>query len=223
MGDVVGIKFSDLVKIIERLRQECPWDRAQTNQSIKDNLIEEAYELYEALEEDDNKKIIEELGDCLLQVIFHATIKAQLNEFNITDVIDRLSHKLISRHPHVFGNSDADTVEEALLQWDKIKQLEKNSPLDGIPKAMPVIQRALKVQERLSKIGFDFGLPNEIYKSIFEKIECFQNASQKEQKLDELGDAIFNLVNLARFSDIDPQEALHKAIDKIIKRFQATK
>ena len=133
MCDVYAAKFSELVKIVERLRKECPWDREQTNQSIKNNLIEEAFELYEALQDDDNQKIIEELGDCMLQVIFHCVIKNQNGEFGLVNVIDNLINKLIRRHPHVFGEKKLNTKEEVLSQWDSIKQTEKNSLLDGIP------------------------------------------------------------------------------------------
>jgi tetrapyrrole methylase family protein/MazG family protein len=125
MCDMYAAKFSELVKIVERLRKECPWDREQTNQSIKNNLIEEAFELYEALQDDDNQKIIEELGDCMLQVIFHSVIKNQNGEFGLVDVIDNLINKLIRRHPHVFGGKKLNTEEEVLSQWDSIKQIEK--------------------------------------------------------------------------------------------------
>lgn len=219
MCDVYAAKFNELVKIVERLRKECPWDREQTNQSIKNNLIEEAFELYEALQEDDNNKIIEELGDCLLQVIFHSVIKNQNGEFSLVDVIDNLINKLIRRHPHVFGEKQLNTKEEVLSQWDSIKQTEKKSLLDGIPKRMPALLRAYKVQKRLSNIGLDFENIKDIFDKIYEELEEFKKSKTKEQKVEELGDVIFSLVNLARFFDIDPQEALHLSIDKIVQRF----
>lgn len=220
MCDMYAAKFSELVKIVERLRKECPWDREQTNQSIKNNLIEEAFELYEALQDDDNQKIIEELGDCMLQVIFHSVIKNQNGEFGLFDVIDNLINKLIRRHPHVFGGKKLNTKEEVLSQWDSIKQIEKNSLLDGIPKRMPALLRAYKVQKRLSNVGLDFENIKDIFDKIYEELEELKKSETKEQKTEELGDVLFSLVNLSRFFDIDPQEALHLSIDKIVNRFE---
>jgi MazG family protein len=220
MCDMYAAKFSELVKIVERLRKECPWDREQTNQSIRNNLIEEAFELYEALQDDDNQKIIEELGDCMLQVIFHSVIKNQNGEFGLVDVIDNLINKLIRRHPHVFGGKKLNTKEEVLSQWDSIKQIEKNSLLDGIPKRMPALLRAYKVQKRLSNVGLDFENIKDIFDKIYEELEELKKSETKEQKTEELGDVLFSLVNLSRFFDIDPQEALHLSIDKIVNRFE---
>jgi MazG family protein len=220
MCDMYAAKFSELVKIVERLRKECPWDREQTNQSIRNNLIEEAFELYEALQDDDNQKIIEELGDCMLQVIFHSVIKNQNGEFGLFDVIDNLINKLIRRHPHVFGGKKLNTKEEVLSQWDSIKQIEKNSLLDGIPKRMPALLRAYKVQKRLSNVGLDFENIKDIFDKIYEELEELKKSETKEQKTEELGDVLFSLVNLSRFFDIDPQEALHLSIDKIVNRFE---
>jgi len=220
MCDMYAAKFSELVKIVERLRKECPWDREQTNQSIKNNLIEEAFELYEALQDDDNQKIIEELGDCMLQVIFHCVIKNQNGEFGLVDVIDNLINKLIRRHPHVFGGKKLNTKEEVLSQWDSIKQIGKNSLLDGIPKRMPALLRAYKVQKRLSNVGLDFENIKDIFDKIYEELEELKKSETKEQKTEELGDVLFSLVNLSRFFDIDPQEALHLSIDKIVNRFE---
>ncbi len=219
MCDVISIKFIELVKIIERLRKECPWDREQTNESIKNNLIEEAYELFEALEEDDNHKIIEELGDVLLQVIFHSVIKTQKGEFSILDVIDNLINKLIKRHPHVFGNSVANTQSEVLAAWDKIKQKDRKSLLEGIPKRMPALFRAYKVQRKLSTVDLDFDSIDGIENKIIEELNEF-NKAIGVKKNEEFGDVMFSIVNLARFFDIDPEEALHLSIDKIIKRFE---
>ena len=220
MCDMYAVKFSELVKIVERLRKECPWDREQTNQSIRNNLIEEAFELYEALQDDDNQKIIEELGDCMLQVIFHSVIKNQNGEFGLVDVIDNLINKLIRRHPHVFAGKKLNTKEEVLSQWDSIKQIEKNSLLDGIPKRMPALLRAYKVQKRLSNVGLDFENIKDIFDKIYEELEELKKSETKEQKTEELGDVLFSLVNLSRFFDIDPQEALHLSIDKIVNRFE---
>ncbi|WP_291490173.1 nucleoside triphosphate pyrophosphohydrolase [Desulfurella sp.] len=220
MCDVYAIKFSELVKIVERLRKECPWDKEQTNQSIKNNLIEEAYELYEALEEDNDQKIIEELGDCLLQVVFHCVIKNENGNFSLIDVIDSLIEKLIKRHPHVFGKKQLNTVQEVLSQWDSIKQKDKKSILEGIPKRMPSLFRAYKVQKRLSKVGLEFDDAINAETKIYEELSEFKQAKTTDQKKEELGDVLFSIVNFARFFDIDPEEALHISIDKIIKRFE---
>lgn len=222
MCDVYDVKFGELIKIVERLRKECPWDKEQTNQTIKNNLIEEAYELYEALEEDDNSKIIEELGDVLLQVIFHCIIKSETNEFTIESVIDKLTDKLIKRHPHVFKDNGKtiQNADEVLSQWDSIKQKDKKSLLEGIPKRMPALQRAFKVQKRLSKVGLDFENVDEVYEKILEELNEFKSAFDIKQKNIEFGDILFSIVNLARFFDIEPEEALHLSIDKIIKRFE---
>jgi MazG family protein len=220
MCDIYATKFSELVKIIERLRKECPWDRGQTNQSIKNNLVEEAFELYEALQEDDNQKIIEELGDCMLQLIFHCVIKNQNGEFSLVDVIDNLINKLIRRHPHVFGGKKLNTKEEVLSQWDRIKKTEKDSIVDSIPKRMPALLRAYKVSKILSNIGLDFADIKDIFDKVYEELEELKKSETKEQKTEELGDVLFSLVNLSRFFDIDPQEALHLSIDKIVNRFK---
>lgn len=222
MCDVYDVKFGELIKIVERLRKECPWDKEQNNQTIKNNLIEEAYELYEALEEDDNSKIIEELGDVLLQVIFHCVIKSETNQFTVISVIDKLTDKLIKRHPHVFKDDGKkiQNADEVLSQWDSIKQKDKKSLLEGIPKRMPALQRAFKVQKRLSKVGLDFENADEVFEKILEELNEFKFAFDIKQKNIEFGDILFSVVNLARFFDIEPEEALHLSIDKIIKRFE---
>jgi len=212
-------KFQKLVEIVQRLRKECPWDREQTNQSIKNNLIEEAYELLEAIEENDDEKMIEELGDVLLQVVFHSQIKKDEDRFDIVVVIDRLIKKLIKRHPHVFGESEAKNAEEVLKQWHQIKQEEKSSILEGIPKRMPALLRSYKVQDRMAKVGFEWENINDLWEKVFEEIQELKEAKTYEEKDHEFGDILTALVNLARFLKIDPEEALHLATDRSIKRF----
>jgi tetrapyrrole methylase family protein/MazG family protein len=214
-----GKKFQELVEIVQRLRKECPWDREQTNQSIKNNLIEEVYELLEAIEENDDEKMIEELGDVLLQVVFHSQIKKDEGKFDIVFVIDRLIKKLIKRHPHVFGESEAKNAEEVLKQWHQIKQEEKNSILEGIPKRMPALLRSYKVQDRMAKVGFEWENINDVWEKVFEEIQELKEAKTYEEKVHEFGDILTALVNLARFLKIDPEEALHLATDRSIKRF----
>jgi len=217
-----GKNFQKLVDIVAKLRKECPWDREQTNQSIKNNLIEEAYELLEAIEENNDKAMIEELGDLLLQVVFHSQIKKDEKSFDINDVIKHLVDKLIYRHPHVFGEKQIKNVEEVLNQWDKLKQKEKNreSILDGIPKRMPALMRAKKVQKRVAKVGFDWTDTDLILEKVKEEIQELKDAKTKEELKHEFGDILIALVNLGRHLGIDPEEALHEATDRMVNRFQ---
>lgn len=214
-----GKEFQKLVDLVEKLRKECPWDKKQTNLSIKNNLIEEAYELLETIEENDNNKMIEELGDVLLQVVFHSQIKKDENQFDITTVIDNLIDKLIKRHPHVFGDKKLDSEEEVLNQWYKIKEKEKTSILEGIPKRMPAILRALKIQNRMTKVGFDWENINQVWEKLYEEINELKNAKTKEEQLHEIGDLLIAVINLARFMNIDPEEALNLANDRTVNRF----
>lgn len=214
-----GKEFQKLVDLVEKLRRECPWDKKQTNLSIKNNLIEEAYELLETIEENDNNKMIEELGDVLLQVVFHSQIKKDENQFDITTVIDNLIDKLIKRHPHVFGDKKLDSEEEVLNQWYKIKEKEKTSILEGIPKRMPAILRALKIQNRMTKVGFDWENINQVWEKLYEEINELKNAKTKEEQLHEIGDLLIAVINLARFMNIDPEEALNLANDRTVNRF----
>ena len=219
-----GKLFQELVKIMERLRRECPWDREQTNLSIKDNLIEEAYELLEAIENNDNKAMVEELGDLLLQVLFHSQIKKDEGSFDINDVMKNLKEKLIRRHPHVFGSIDYDKLEgESHLQkWEKLKEKEKNrkSILDGIPKRMPALQRAYKIQKKMASVGFDWEDINGAWNKLYEELEEIKKAKSKEEVEEEIGDVLQAIVNLARFYGVKPEDALHKSLDKSEKRFR---
>ncbi|WP_456392941.1 nucleoside triphosphate pyrophosphohydrolase [Persephonella sp.] len=219
-----GKNFQRLVDIMERLRRECPWDREQTNYSIKDNLIEEAYELLEAIEKDDNKAMVEELGDVLLQVVFHSQIKKDHGAFDINDVIENLIEKLIRRHPHVFGGVDYASLEgeDHLKKWEVLKQKEKNrqSILDGIPSRMPALLRAVKVQKRMAKVGFDWEVPSQVMEKVEEELEELKNARTREELVHEIGDLLIAVTNLARAYGIDPEEALHKSIDRSIRRFR---
>lgn len=213
--------FQKLVNLVEKLRRECPWDREQTNISIKNNLIEEAYELLEAIEEDDNQKMIEELGDLLLQVVFHSQIKKDEGSFDINTVIENLIQKLIRRHPHIFGESQVSNSQEVLDQWHKIKQKERegSSILDGIPKRMPALIRAVKVQNRAAKVGFEWESIDDVWKKVEEELNELKEAKSQTEKTHELGDVLIALTNLARFLKVDPEEALHLSVDRMIQRF----
>jgi tetrapyrrole methylase family protein/MazG family protein len=219
-----GKNFQELVEIMSRLRRECPWDREQTNLSIKNNLIEEAYELLEAIEENNNQAMIEELGDLLLQVLFHSQIKKDEGAFDINDIMLSLKDKLIRRHPHVFGEQDYNKLEgkDHLEKWEKIKEKEKNhqSILDGIPKRMPALLRALKIQKKMAKVGFDWEDVNGAWKKLEEELEELKNAKTEEERFNELGDVLQAVVNIARFYNINPEDALHKSLDKSEERFR---
>ncbi|RUM60937.1 MAG: nucleoside triphosphate pyrophosphohydrolase [Persephonella sp.] len=219
-----GNLFQELVEIMERLRRECPWDREQTNLSIKDNLIEEAYELLEAIEENNNKAIIEELGDLLLQVLFHSQIKKDEGSFDINSVMENLKKKLIMRHPHVFGNIDYDKLEgkSHLQKWEKLKEKEKkrSSILDGIPKRMSALQRAYKIQKKMASVGFDWENIEGAWNKLYEELKELRNAKSKKDIEEEIGDIFQAMVNLARFYGVNPEDALHKSLDKSEKRFR---
>ena len=219
-----GENFQRLVDIMERLRKECPWDREQTNQSIKNNLIEEAYELFEAIEKNDEKAMIEELGDVLLQVVFHSQIKKDEGRFDINDVIQNLIEKLIRRHPHVFGGVDYHSIEgeDHLKKWEAIKEKEKQrqSILEGIPHRMPALLRAVKVQKRMAKVGFDWENPYQIMEKVEEELKELKEAKTEKEIKHEIGDLLIAVTNLARAYGIDPEEALHQSIDRSIRRFQ---
>jgi len=224
-GKIYEPTFSRLEEIIKILRSPdgCPWDRAQTHQSIRKNLIEETYELIETIDDLDLEHMIEELGDVLLQVMLHSQIASDDGYFGIHDVISQLNQKLIRRHPHVFGEEKAEQAEEAYLHWEQIKQQEKGNKkresfLDGIPQDLPTIMKAYKLQKKAAKVGFDWEKREDVYLKIEEEIHELREAPVEHQ-LDELGDVLFAIINLARFMDIDPEQALASTNRKFIRRF----
>lgn len=221
-------KFQKLVEIMEKLRSEegCPWDKVQTHDTLKRYLLEETYELIEAIEKKDYKEIKEELGDLLLQVLFHSKIAKDEGNFDINDVIETISNKIISRHPHVFSDSSFNTPEEVLSQWDDRKKEEgklQDSILESIPIALPALHRAYKIQSRVAKVGFDWdnidGVLDKIHEEISELKEVVKYG-EKEKVEEELGDLLFSIVNLARFLKIDPETALRKTNRKFEERFK---
>ncbi len=218
--------FARLIEIMERLRRDCPWDREQTRESIKPYLLEETYETLEAIEEEKPEKIKEELGDLLFQIIFQCEIAKERGEFTIEDVIDHISNKMVSRHPHVFGEANYRTPEEVLRQWEDRKREEGKqgeSILEGIPKELPALMKAHRVQSRAAKVGFDWKNIDEVFEKLEEELREFRSAIQKGDRAeieDELGDIFFSLVNIARFLKVNPEEALRKTISKFISRFR---
>ncbi len=212
--------FNDLVRIVERLRRECPWDREQTHSSLKKYLIEEAYEVLDAIDSGNDNRLKEELGDLLLQSVFHAQIAKERGAFDIYDVIDLLVSKLVDRHPHVFGGARA---EDVLKNWERRKMEERESVLDGIPKHLPALMRSQKLQDKASSVGFDFENVNQILGKIHEEIEELKESlkrGDKESVRHEIGDILTAVVELARFLGIDAEEALQEANERFIRRFQ---
>ncbi|WP_457623120.1 nucleoside triphosphate pyrophosphohydrolase [Persephonella sp.] len=219
-----GKNFQNVVDIVAKLRKECPWDREQTNISIKNNLIEEAYELFEAIEKNDDQGMIEELGDLLLQVVFHSQIKKDEGKFDINDVLVNLADKLIRRHPHVYGNKKYSELEgeDHLKKWEKIKDQEKerSSIFDGIPERMPALLRSVKVQKKMAKVGFDWDDINEVWEKMEEELNELKSAKTHDEIKHEIGDLLLAVTNLSRKLGIDPEEALHESIDRSINRFK---
>ena len=214
--------FEDLKEIMKELRQKCPWDRKQTHESLKKYLIEETYEVIDAIDKKDWEALKEELGDLLLQPVFHARLAEEEGKFNIDDVVDHLCKKLIERHPHVFGEERAKSAEEVLQNWEKRKLEKRKSVLEGVPKHLPALMRAEKLQKKASKVGFDWKNLEEVKEKVSEEWNEFWSAVQngnREEIEHEFGDLLFALVNLARFLEIDPEEALQKANERFIKRF----
>ncbi len=216
-------KFKELFEIVKKLRAECPWDREQTNDSIKAATIEEAYEVVEAIDEKNYPELKKELGDVLLHVIFHSIIASEGNYFQLEDVIDSIKEKLIRRHPHVFGNVEVNGSEEVKRNWESIKLTEgRESVLDGVPKILPALQRAHRLQEKAAKVGFDWEKKEDVWKKVIEEIEEMHE-SEKQESIKELekeiGDVFFALVNYSRFLGINPENALRSTNEKFIKRF----
>ncbi len=212
--------FEDLVKIMERLRKECPWDRRQTHESLKKYLIEEAYEVLDAIDSKDDEKLKEELGDLLLQPVFHAQIAKERGAFDIDDVVDTLVRKLIERHPHVFGEADP---QEVLENWERKKTEKRESVLEGIPKHLPALMRSQKLQDRASRVGFDFTDISQVFEKIEEEMtelrESLEN-NERENLKHEIGDILTAVVELARFLGVDAEEALQEANERFIRRFR---
>ncbi len=219
-----GNKFKNLMEIMRRLRKECPWDKEQTHESIKSATLEEAYEAIEAIEEKNFSSLKEELGDLLLHIVFHAAIAEENNEFTINDVIDSITDKLIRRHPHIFGEVKADTPKEIEENWEMIKLKEgRKSVLQGVPKILPQLQRAFRIQQKVSKVGFDWKDKKDVWEKVEEEIEELKESEKlndPKKIKEEFGDLLFALANYARFLNVDPEEALKLANNKFIKRFQ---
>lgn len=223
--------FQRLVELMAKLRgpDGCPWDRKQTPDSLKPFLVEECYEVVDALEDGSPDKIREELGDLLFQIVFHARIAEEQGQFTMEDVITSIHEKMVRRHPHVFGDERLSTDKEVLANWEEIKKKEKGnldrkSVLEGVPKELPSLLRAHRLQERAARVGFDWAHLNEVLPKLDEEVAEFKESLKAEDagKIEEeLGDLFFTLVNVSRFLGVNPDEALRKTISKFIHRFRA--
>ncbi len=220
--------LDELIAIMSALRGEngCPWDKDQTRESLKPFIVEEAYEVLEAIDEKNPEAIKEELGDLLFQVVFQCQIAKERGEFKMADVIDKIGKKMIARHPHVFGDADYKTSAEVLVHWEEQKKREgkhRESLLDGVPKDLPSLLRAHRIQDRASRVGFDWQSVDDVMEKLEEELAEFREAlrRKKEEEIeDELGDIFFVLVNVSRFVGINPEDALRKTISKFISRFR---
>ena len=217
--------FGRLLDVLDELREKCPWDRKQTNESLRPNTIEEVYELSDALEQEDIKDTCKELGDVLLHVCFYAKIASEKEQFDIADVCTKLVDKLIFRHPHIYGDVKAGTAGEVENNWEKIKQKEKDgnaTVLSGVPRALPSLIKALRIQEKTSHVGFDWEHKEEVWNKVREELSEFEESMQhgtSSDKEGEFGDLLFSLVNAARLYGINPDNALEQTNRKFIRRF----
>lgn len=217
--------FGRLLDVLDELREKCPWDRKQTNESLRPNTIEEVYELSDALEQEDIKDTCKELGDVLLHVCFYAKIASEKEQFDIADVCTKLVDKLIFRHPHIYGDVKAGTAGEVENNWEKIKQKEKDgnaTVLSGVPRALPSLIKALRIQEKTSHVGFDWEHKEEVWNKVREELSEFEETMQhgtNSDKEGEFGDLLFSLVNAARLYGINPDNALEQTNRKFIRRF----
>lgn len=218
--------YADFVAVVRQLRRDCPWDREQTHESVKHLLIEEAYETVAAIDKEDWDELKRELGDLFLHVVFHAVIAEQGRRFELADVIRTETEKLVRRHPHVFGDTDVRDVDEVLKNWEQIKMNEgkKTSALEGVPRHLPALLRAHRIQEKAAGVGFDFPDRDGAWEKIEEEIREFRQGADADasprEKEREFGDLLFALVNYARFTDINPENALSRTNDRFIRRFR---
>jgi MazG family protein len=216
-------KFEELVDIVKKLRIECPWDKEQTNDSIKAATIEEAYEVVESIDNKNYEELKNELGDLLFHIIFHSVMAEEINEFKLEEVIGSIKEKLIRRHPHVFGEVVVDGSEQVKKNWETIKLGEgRDSVLEGVPENLPSLQRAHRLQEKAAKVGFDWEKKEDVWKKVIEEIEEMHQSEKEESKEElenEIGDVFFALVNYARFLNINPEYALRKTNKKFVRRF----
>jgi len=216
--------FSRLVTIMDELREKCPWDKKQTIHTLRSMTLEETYELADAITEEDWTGIKEELGDLLLHIVFYSKIGTEQNKFTLDEMIDGICEKLIIRHPHIYGQVKVENDDDVKRNWEKIKLQEgKKSVLSGVPPSLPAIVKALRIQEKVKQVGFEWEKKEDVWKKVEEEISELKEAEEQAEQgyiEEEFGDLLFSLVNYARFLKIDPETALEKTNKKFIKRFQ---
>jgi tetrapyrrole methylase family protein / MazG family protein len=215
--------FEKITGIIKGLRKECPWDRKQTHRSLRKSLIEETYEVIEAIEKGDDNALKQELGDLLLNIIMHSVIAEEKKKFTIDDVISSVSEKMIRRHPHVFGKVSLKTPDEVKNNWEKIKLTEgKKSVIEGVPRKMPALLRSHRIQSKAARVGFDWTHKKQVWQKVAEEISELKSAERSNEQRsieEEFGDLLFALVNYSRFIGVNPEFALHSAVGKFTRRF----
>lgn len=217
--------FGRFLDVLDELREKCPWDRKQTNESLRPNTIEETYELCDALMRNDTKDVCKELGDVLMHVCFYSKLADEKGEFDIKDVCDRLCEKLIYRHPHVFGDTVAESAGEVVQNWEQLKLKEKGgnkTVLSGVPQSLPTLIKAYRIQDKARAVGFDWEERSQVWDKVKEEIGEFEEALDnmgKEQAEEELGDVLFSLINAARLYGLNPDNALEHTNQKFIRRF----
>lgn len=216
--------FGRLLDIMDELREGCPWDRKQTMESLRHLTIEETYELADAILEKDTEEIKKEIGDLMLHMVFYAKIGSETNDFDIADVLNSICKKLIDRHPHIYGDVKVADEEEVKQNWEKLKLKEgKKSVLEGVPKSLPALVKATRIQDKAKGVGFDWEKPEQVWEKVQEELQEFKEASDsldQEAMESEFGDVLFSLINYSRFIDIDPETALERTNKKFIHRFQ---
>ena len=216
--------FNRLLDIMDELREKCPWDKKQTLESLRNLTIEETYELADAILENDLHEVKNELGDVLLHLVFYAKIGSEKKAFDIGDVANAISEKLIARHPHIYGDVEVNNEEEVKQNWEKLKLKEgKNSVLEGVPKSLPALVKANRIQDEVSGVGFDWEEPHQVWDKVQEELSELNEEIKKGKKEtieSEFGDVLFSMINYARFINVNPENALEKTNKKFINRFQ---
>ncbi|MCI4647384.1 nucleoside triphosphate pyrophosphohydrolase [Phaeodactylibacter sp.] len=217
--------FARLLNIMDELREQCPWDRKQTFQSLRNLTIEETYELADAILDEDLPEIKEEIGDLLLHMVFYAKIADEKGAFDIADALNAVCEKLIKRHPHIYGDVQADDEETVKKNWEQLKLQEgKKSVLAGVPRSLPAMVKAYRMQEKTKQVGFEWENKAQVWDKVVEEMEEFREASEQglsqEKKEEEFGDVLFSLINYARFEGIDPETALERVNQKFKQRFE---
>jgi MazG family protein len=220
----VSAEFDKFVDIVREVRMKCPWDKEQTHSTLRHSFLEEAYEVIETIEQNNMKEFSKELGDILLHVALQAVIAEEEKEFTLDDVIRQVSEKLVRRHPHVFAEAQIGTSAEQKAQWEKVKLTEgRDSIIDGVPQHLPALQRAQRLQEKASQIGFDWNSKEDVWKKVEEELNEFHEAAASDDHMkmeEEFGDLLFSLVNYSRFIHIHPEDALRGSTNKFVRRFR---